>query len=483
MEDVSVAIVGAGFAGLGLGARLQESGRRSFVILEADDGIGGTWHANTYPGLACDVPSHLYSFSFAPRGDWTRRYPPQPEILSYLEEIADRFGLRPRLRLGTEVASASYDAGEARWRLELRDGQELAAQVLVAACGQLRIPHIPRFRGLEDYEGAWWHSARWDHSYDLGGKRVAVIGAGATAIQVVPEIAKVCARVDVYQRTPPWVIARHDRPYTKLERRLFSTVGSWRRAYRSMLFLRQEMFLLGFRQGSLASRVLTRYARWRIESQVEDPELRRALTPAYPIGCKRIVVSDDWYPALVRPNVELITAAIDGFTARGIRTVDGVEREVDAVVFATGFDTQALVAPMRLKGRDGRTLDEAWADGPYAHLGLTVPEFPNLFLLYGPNTNLGHNSIIFMIEAQIAHVLGCLQELERRGARHIEVRPEAMDRFDRDTQERLRESVFSQGCTSWYKTDTGRVTNNWPGSATEYWRSVRRPEPADFTLA
>jgi cation diffusion facilitator CzcD-associated flavoprotein CzcO len=482
MEDVNVAIVGAGFGGLGLGVRLRESGRSSFAILEADESIGGTWHANTYPGLACDVPSHLYSYSFAPRGGWTRRYPPQPEILSYLEDITDRWRLRPHLRLGTEVASAHFDDGDARWQLRTRDGEELAARVLVAACGQLRIPHVPRFPGLEDYEGAWWHSARWDHSFDARGKRIAVIGAGATAIQVVPELAKVCARLHVFQRTPPWVIPRHDRPYTKLERRLFSALPPWRRAYRSLLFFRQEAFLLGFRPGTLAARALTRYALWRMESQVEDPGLRRALTPDYPIGCKRIVVSDDWYPALTRDNVELVTDRIDGFTARGIRTADGVERDLDAVVFATGFDSQALVAPMRLEGRDGRTLDEAWEDGPSAHLGLTVPGFPNLFLLYGPNTNLGHNSIIFMIEAQIAHVLGCLEELERRGARHIEVRREAMERFDHDTQERLRSSVFTRGCTSWYKTDTGRVTNNWPGSATEYWRSARRPQAEDFTL-
>ena len=483
MEQLDVAIVGAGIGGLGMGARLKDSGRHSFAILEADEGIGGTWRSNTYPGLACDVPSHLYSYSFAPRADWTRRYPPQPEILSYLEGIADRWGLRPHLRLRTEVASGSFDEGESRWRLTLRDGEELAARVLVAACGQLRIPHVPRMPALEDYEGKWWHSVRWDHSFDPGGKRMAVIGAGATAIQVVPELAKDCERVHVFQRTPPWVIPRHDRPYTGLERRLFAALPAWRRAYRSLLFFRQEAFLLGFRPGTPASRALTRYALWRMESQAEDPALRRALTPDYPIGCKRIVVSDDWYPALTRPNVELVTDPIDGFTAGGIRTSDGVERELDAVVFATGFDTQALVAPMRLEGRDGRTLDEAWADGPYAHLGLSVPDFPNLFLLYGPNTNLGHNSIIFMIEAQIAHVLGCLEELERRGARHIEVRRDAMESFDRRTQERLRSSVFSQGCTSWYKTDTGRVTNNWPGSATEYWRAAHRPQVEDFTLA
>ncbi|MFL5821720.1 MAG: flavin-containing monooxygenase [Solirubrobacteraceae bacterium] len=483
MDRADIAIVGAGIGGLGLGARLRGSGRRSFAILEADRGIGGTWRANTYPGLACDVPSHLYSYSFAPRSDWTRRYPPRDEIMSYLEDFVDERRVRGHLRLGTQVAAARFDPGEQRWQLELRDAEPLSARVLVAACGQLRIPHVPPFGGLEDFEGEWWHSARWKHSFDPRGKRMAVIGSGATAIQIVPELAKVCERVDVFQRTPPWIIPRHDRPYLSAERRLFAAVPGLRRAYRSLLFMRQETLLLGFRPGSLCSRALTRYARWRLESQVDDEQLRRALTPSYPIGCKRILVSDDYYPALARPNVELVTEAIDGFTPGGIRTRDGAEHGLDAVVFATGFDSQALVAPMRVQAPDGRTLEDAWEDGPYAHLGVTVPGFPNLFLLYGPNTNLGHNSIIFMMEAQIAHVLGCLEELDRRGARRIEVRPEAAERFDRRTQERLRSSVFTQGCSSWYKTPTGRVTNNWPGSATEYWRTVRRPETRDFALS
>jgi len=482
VERADIAIVGAGIGGLGLGARLREAGRRSFAVLEADKGIGGTWRANTYPGLACDVPSHLYSYSFAPRSDWTRRYPPQDEIMSYLEEFADERGLRPHLQLGTQAAAARFDPAQQRWQLKLNDNQEMSARVLVTACGQLRVPHVPPFQGLEDFEGEWWHSARWKHSFDPRGKRMAVIGSGATAIQIVPELAKVCARVDVFQRTPPWLIPRHDRPYARAERRLFAAVPGLRRAYRSLLFLRQESLRLGFKPGSLASRALTRYARWRLESQVDDPQLRRALTPSYPIGCKRILVSDDYYPALTRHNVELVTEGIDRFTPAGIRTREGTERELDAVVFATGFDSQALVAPMRVEGADGRELEEAWKDGPYAHLGLTVPGFPNLFLLYGPNTNLGHNSIIFMMEAQIAHVLGCLDELDRRGARRIEVRPEVAERFDRRTQERLRSSVFNQGCSSWYKTSTGRVVNNWPGSATEYWRAVRRPETRDFSL-
>jgi cation diffusion facilitator CzcD-associated flavoprotein CzcO len=483
VERVDVAIVGAGFGGLGLGVRLRDAGRTSLAILEADEGLGGTWRVNTYPGVACDIPSHLYSYSFAPRADWTRRYPSQPEILGYLEQVAEERGLRPHLHLGTSVTAARFEPDRDRWRLSLEGGDELEARVLATACGQLRIPHLPRFPGLEDFEGAWWHSARWDHDFDLRGKRVAVVGSGATAIQVVPELAKVAARLHVFQRTPPWIIARHDRPYARAERRLFAAVPAWRRLYRSLLFWRQEAFFLGFRPDSLPSKLLTRMARWRLESQVEDPQLRAALTPTYPIGCKRVLVSDDYFPVFNEPQVELVTSGIERFVPAGVRTRDGRERGLDAVVFATGFDSQALVAPMRVENGDGRTLDEAWRDGPYAHLGLTVPGFPNLFLLYGPNTNLGHNSIVFMMEAQIAHVLGCLDELDRRNARRIEVRPEALERFDRRAQARLTSSIWSQGCTSWYKNDVGRITNNWPGFATEYWHSVRRPRARDFALS
>lgn len=482
MDDVDIAIVGAGFGGLGLGARLREAGRTSFAILEAADGVGGTWRANTYPGVACDIPSHLYSFSFAPRAGWSRRYPGQQEILEYLETVADERGLRPHLRLDAEVAAARFDEAGGRWRLELRGGRALSARVVVAACGQLRIPHVPPFDGLDAFAGRWWHSARWDHDLDPRGKRVAVVGSGATAVQVVPELARATARLDVFQRTPAWIIPRHDRAYTRVERRLLGPVAPLRRAYRTALFVRQECFWLGFRPGSAAARALTRLARWRLESQVADPALRAALTPSYPLGCKRVLVSDDYYPALARPSVELVTTAIERFEPAGVRTRDGVLRELDAVVFATGFDSQALVAPMRVEGAGGRSLEACWADGPYAHLGLAVPGFPNLFLLYGPNTNLGHNSIVFMTEAQIAHVLGCLDELDRRGACRIEVRPDAMARFDRRTQARLQRSVFSQGCTSWYKTRTGRVTNNWPGTATEYWHAARRPRAADYSL-
>ena len=482
MEQVDVAIVGGGAAGLGLAARLRAAGFGSFAIFERGEGPGGTWRANTYPGAACDVPSHLYSFSFDPNPRWSRRYSPQSEILRYFEGFADRHGLRPHLRTSTEVASAEWDASASDWRLQTTGGDEVRARFVAGACGQLSVPHVPAFAGLSDFAGATWHSADWDHSVDVRGKRVAVIGSGASAIQIVPAIAGVASQLVVFQRTPTWIIPRRDRAYTRIERELFARSDLWRRMYRSYIFWRLESFFLGFSPGPMA-RSLTRMAMKHLEDQVPDPALRLLLTPTYPIGCKRVLVSDDYYPALQHPDVSLVTAGIDRFEPGGVRTSDGVLHELDAVVFATGFHSQSLVAPMRVVGPDGRSLDDVWADGPQAHLGVTVAGMPNLFLLYGPNTNLGHNSILFMMEAQFHHIVSLLEGVRERGASRIEVRPEAFETFNREMQERLADSVWAAGCSSWYKTDGGRVTNNWPGFANEYWRATRRPDFAQYALA
>ena len=480
-ERVDVAIVGAGAAGLGFAARLRSRGERSFRILDREEGVGGTWRLNTYPGAASDVPSHLYSFSFAPNPGWTRRYPPQSEMLAYLERLTDEQGLREHLRLGTEVREARFDGG--RWRLELAGAEPLEADVLVAACGQLSVPQVPRFAGVEDYRGPSWHSARWDHSVALDGKRVAVVGSGASAIQIVPELATRARTLHVFQRTPPWMIPRKDRRYTRAERRLFAASPAWRRAYRGYIYWRLESLWSAFTPGTPMSRVLTWMARHQLETQVPDPALRARLLPTYPIGCKRVLVSDDYYPALVTPGVELVTDPIDRFVPEGIRTRDGRVRELDAVVFATGFASQSLVAPMRVVGAGGTTLDERWARGPEAHLGLTVSGFPNLFLLYGPNTNLGHNSIIFMLESQIDYVLKMLDAMRRRGARTADVRPEVMERFNADLQSDLRDSVWSMGCSNWYKDEAGRINNNWYGPAIRYWWATRRPDLREYALA
>jgi cation diffusion facilitator CzcD-associated flavoprotein CzcO len=481
MERVDVAVVGAGVAGLGLGARLRQAGLGSFAILERAQRPGGTWRENTYPGVACDVPSHLYSFSFAANPRWSRRYPSQEEILRYLDRVVDENALAGHLRAGTDVRSARFDPQLRAWRLETSRG-ELEASVLVTACGQLSVPKVPDFAGLEDFRGARFHSARWDHGFDPAGKRVAVIGSGASAIQIVPELARSAARLHVLQRTPPWIIPRRDRGYLRAERALFDRLPALRRAYRSLLYWRMESLFLAFKPGSRFARLLTGMATRHLERQVQDPVLRGALTPDYPIGCKRVLVSDDYYPALGRPGVELVTAAIERFVPEGIRLRDGRVLELDAVVFATGFDAQALVAPMRVEGPDGTTLEQAWAGGPQAHLGMTVAGMPNLFLLYGPNTNLGHNSIIFMLECQFAYVLRCLEELRRSGASTIEVRPEAMARFNARLQQRLSTSVWTAGCSNWYMTGSGRIVNNWWGPSSAYWWATRRPRLRDFAV-
>ena len=483
MESVHVAIVGAGVSGLGLAARLRATGERSFAVLERDSGLGGTWRANTYPGAACDVQSHLYSFSFAPNAGWSRRYPRQTEILGYLERVADEKGLTPHLRFNAEVKNARFDPAARRWRLELGDGSQLDAAVLVTACGQLSEPHVPDFEGIDSFRGARWHSARWDHQVDPAGKRVAVIGSGASAIQIVPELAAVAGHLDVFQRTPPWIIRRGDRRFLALERRLFAAVPPLRNAYRSYIYWWLESHILGFRPDTAMARFFTWTARRHLEGQVADPALRAKLLPDYPLGCKRVLLSDDYYPALQRPGVELVTEAIERFVPEGIRTRDGRTHALDAVVFATGFDSQSMVAPMRVEGPDGRTLDDLWSDGPQAHLGVAVAGMPNLFMLYGPNTNLGHNSIIFMIERQIGYVLDLLAEMRRRGAALVDVRPDVMERSNERLQERLRDSVWNSGCTNWYRNENGRITNNWAGPTLTYWWAMRQPRMAEYTFA
>jgi cation diffusion facilitator CzcD-associated flavoprotein CzcO len=480
---VDVAIVGAGFGGIGLAARLRQAGFHSLAIFERDRGPGGTWRANSYPGLACDIPSHLYSLSFVPNREWSRRYPGRDEILAYLERIVDEFGLRERLRDETEVASACFDADARRWRLETAAGDSVEARVLVAACGQLSNPHVPAFEGLGEFRGRHWHSARWDHDFELRGKRVAVIGTGATSVQIVPELAGVAARLDVFQRSAPWVVPRKDRAYSRLERAVLARSELVRRLYRAKIFWNQESRIAGFRPPSVMATLLTRAARKNLEDHVPDPGLRALLTPDYPIGCKRVLISDDYYPALVEPGVELVTEPVDRFVPEGIRLRDGSVRELDAVVFATGFASQDLVAPMRVEGPHGRTLDELWAGGPRAHLGMTVAGMPNLFLLYGPNTNLGHNSILFMLECQFHYVVECLDELRRRGLETMEVRTEAMEAFDARVQRELRDTVWGAGCTNWYTSDDGRIVNNWVGAASRYWLATRRPRLSDFAAA
>ncbi|MGH3864922.1 MAG: alpha/beta hydrolase fold domain-containing protein [Pseudonocardiaceae bacterium] len=484
-----VAIIGAGFGGLGMGIALRRAGFANFTIFEKGDDIGGVWRDNTYPGAACDVPSHLYSFSFEPHRDWSRRYSPQADILAYLRCLVDRYDLAEHLRLGTEVVRADFDGTTGRWRIELggtepggaqrRGGETVEADVLISACGQLSRPYCPTVPGRSEFAGEAFHSARWDHSVELAGKRVAVIGTGASAIQFVPAIAPRVGHLTVFQRSAPYVIPKLDRRYRDWHRRMFTRLPIAQAAARLGFWTFFETFTTAVEIVKPVIIPLRLSFRAQLRIQVHDPATRAALKPNYPMGCKRILMSSDFYPALNRPNVELVTKPVVEITKTGVRTADE-SREADVIIFGTGFTASDFLAPMEIRGLGGRDLNQTWRHGARAYLGLTVPGFPNLFLLYGPNTNLGTNSIIHMLESQIAYVIDALRNLEHTGAAYLDLRPDVDDAFDAEMQRRLANSIWATGCTSWYQTATGRITNNWPGYTSEYRRRTRRVDLADY---
>ena len=467
-----VAIIGAGFGGLGMAIALQRAGLEDFVVLDRADDLGGTWRDNTYPGLTCDIPSQLYSFSFRP-WRWSRRFPARDEILAYLHALVAEHGLGPRLRFGRGVTKAEFDEGHAIWQITLDDGSTLNAKAVVCAVGQLGRPVLPDLPGRDEFNGPAWHSARWNHQVDLTQQRVAVVGTGASAIQFVPEIAKVAGHVDVYQRTPPYVLPKADRPYRETEQALFDRVPAVRKADRLRIFLYGELLTTGF---VLSPKMLAApMAMWRrqLRTQIADPRLRERCVPDYVMGCKRVVFSDDWYPALTRPDVELVTDPIERIVPAGVITQDGITRPADVIIYATGFQATQFLAPMQVEGRGHRKLHEAWQDGAQAYLGITVTGFPNFFMLYGPNTNLGGNSIIYMLEGQIGYVLGALRALTEHRLAWLDVRPDVQQKFNAWVQSASRTSVWESGCHSWYTTG-GRNTNNWPDHTFLYRRRVRR---------
>ncbi|WP_440104235.1 flavin-containing monooxygenase [Streptosporangium sp. H16] len=474
-----VAIIGAGFGGLCMAIRLEKAGIRSYTIFEKGADVGGTWRDNIYPGAGCDIPSHLYSFSFERYSSWTRRYPEQPEILRYLEGCADKYGLRPRIRLNTAVTAATFDESLGKWRVRTTAGEEVF-DVVVSAVGQLNRPQLPDIPGMSSFSGAAFHSARWDHSVDLAGRRVAVIGNGSSAAQLIPRVAEVAGHLDVFQRTPNWVIPKPDAVFGPRARTAFRLAPFLQRAYREWLYRYTENTLYPALAGGWSTGLLRKRALGHLREQVPDPLLRAKLTPRYPVGCKRVVIDSGFYPALTRPDVDVVTDGITRIVPGGVETTAGL-READVIVYATGFETSGFLAPVQVTGRGGRQLAKEWKDGAEAYLGIAVPYFPNLFLLYGPNTNLGHNSIVFMIECQVRYVMGCLPHLASRGP--MEVRPEAMATWRRSLDRVMEGMVWQAGCTSWYKNASGRVTNNWPGTATTYRRITRAPRPESFRFA
>jgi cation diffusion facilitator CzcD-associated flavoprotein CzcO len=476
----SVAIIGTGFAGLAAAIRLKGAGFDDLVLFEKSGDVGGVWRDNSYPGAACDVPSHLYSLSFAPKSDWSRRFAPQAEIHQYLRDVARDFDVLRHIRFDTEVLAAAFDEGAGRWRLSVAGGAEHEADVLITATGQLSRPSTPDVPGLDSFQGAVFHSARWDHAHSFRDERVAVLGTGASAIQFVPAIAPETARLAVFQRSAPYVLGKPDRAYRARALTAFRRIPGLLRLSREGNYLSNELRSLGFNtEPRLLFAHRARFRRHLVE-QVPDPALRRKLTPTDPMGCKRILMSNDWYQALQLPQVEVVDDGISEIRAHSIVTADGTERQVDTIVLGTGFAATEFLAPMQITGRGGRDLHEQWKDGASAYLGTVVPGFPNLFVLYGPNTNLGHNSILVMLEAQVDWVVQAVRALRDRRPARLEVRADVAAAFDTWLQRRLRGTVFATGCDSWYLTESGRNTQNWPASTLTFRRRLRRLQLTDF---
>jgi cation diffusion facilitator CzcD-associated flavoprotein CzcO len=455
--------------------RLKQAGMSDFVVLERAPDVGGTWFANTYPGCQCDVPSNLYSFSFAPKHDWTHSYPEQPQILDYLRECVERFGIGDRIRLSTELTAARWD-GE-RWELETGDGDSLSARVLVAAPGLLSEPALPLIPGLEDFPGTIFHSARWNHEHDLSGERVALLGTGATAVQIAPRIQPKVARLSVFQRTPPWVLPHPDREISERQKKLYGRLPLMQKLSRAAIYTMREGYVLGMVIQPRLLKIPETVAKMHMRRQVKDPALREKLTPKYAIGCKRILLSDDWYPTITAPNAELVTDRIERVDGNAIVTVDGARREVDSIVLATGFHPTDPPIARRLFDGAGRSLSEIWQGSPQAYLGTTVAGFPNLFMLYGPNLNLGHSSIVYMLESQIGYVMQALRAMGDR----LEVRRDVQDEWNRALQERLEGTVWDiGGCSSWYLDANGRDSVMWPDFTFRYRRRVSEFDPAEY---
>ncbi|APB01755.1 flavin-containing monooxygenase [Nocardia seriolae] len=475
----SVIIIGAGFGGLGIAIELQRNGFREFTILEKAADLGGVWRENTYPGAACDVPSPLYSFAHEPKPKWRQRYSTREDIWEYMRGVARRHGLFDSIVFGAEVTEAEFDTGTGRWTVRTADGVARTADVLVPAVGQLSRPAMPSIPGIGLFAGESFHSAQWNHEVELTGKRVACIGTGASAIQYVPEIQPKAGHLTVFQRTAPWVLPKFDTDYKPIHQRILIEIPGMPVAERFSWWILGEFVALGLVEFPGIVRMVSRMAEKHLEEQVTDPVLRAKLTPDYPIGCKRGLFSSDFYPALCEPNVSVETTPITEIVPEGIRTADGVLHEADVIIYGTGFKGTEFLWPMKIRGRGGHNLGDVWSDGAHAYLGISVPEFPNMFMIYGPNTNLGVGSIIYMIESQARYIRHAVQLLAERPGTCLEVRPDIERDFNDALQKRLARTPWNF-CTSWYRTASGRITNNWPGITRSYRRRTRKLRLSDY---
>jgi cation diffusion facilitator CzcD-associated flavoprotein CzcO len=477
-------IIGAGMSGLCMGIKLRERGIDDFLILEKSPDIGGTWHDNNYPGACCDVPSVLYSYSFAPNPDWSRVFSPHNEIKAYFKRCADRFGLWPHLRLATTVERADWLEEHGHWRLTLAGGEQLTTRTLISALGQLNLPNIPDFAGRERFAGHSFHSARWDHGCDLSGKRVAVIGNAASALQFIPHVARQAAKLSIYQRSPNYIIKRNDRAYAPWEKTLFRRLPFLQKLLRGFVYLRGEWVFYPVLRNN-AGWLLRQWEKWcrdYRDEAIADPELRARLTPDYRLGCKRVLISDDYYDAFRQDGVELVTSPIAGINENGVETEDGVERPVDVIIYGTGFNTSAMHSAVDFRGENGVSLQESWRDGAEAYRGVCTNGFPNFFMLYGPNSNLGSNSIIFMVERQVDYVVDCIDKLLSHELRAMDVNRQVLRDYNEKLQKELAGTVWVANCESWYKNAAGKVVNNWPRSTLAYWWLMRSPDFTDFDM-
>jgi cation diffusion facilitator CzcD-associated flavoprotein CzcO len=475
-----VVIIGVGFGGIGLGIKLKLAGLDDFIILEKSDCIGGVWRENRYPDAACDVPSHLYSFSFEPRADWPDKFGKQADILDYLTLCARKHKLESHIRFGAEVSKAHWDKAPCHWIVQTSDGHVYEAQALIAATGQLSRPYISALPGLQSFAGTAFHSAEWRQDYDFSGKRVAVIGT--SAIQFIPAIAPLVSKLIVFQRSAPYVLPKPDKVYPQWQREMFARYAVLLRLSRLATFIRHEMMAFAFVTWRAAMNIKKWSFRRFLRRSVKNESLREGLTPDYRMGCKRILVSNDFYPAMSRPNVELVTQAIDEVRPDAIVTADGRARDIDCIIFGTGFAATEFLVPIKITGARGQDLHHSWQSGVKAHLGMTVSGFPNFFMLYGPNTNLAHNSIVYMIENQIRYVMACLTRLNRDEIRSIEIRQDIQDRYNAKLQRRLQKAMWSKGCKSWYLTADGTNTANWPGYSLEFTFRTRAPKWEDYAV-
>ncbi|OZM70806.1 monooxygenase [Amycolatopsis antarctica] len=484
MPDASVVIVGAGFSGLAQAVMLEKAGITDYVILEKADELGGTWRDNTYPGCACDVQSHLYSYSFADNPGWTKTYAAQEEILAYLEAVAGERGLSRAFRFGVEVTGARWDAESATWNVRSSSGQEFTGRFLVFGAGGLHGARLPVIPGLEEFTGQVWHSSRWNHEYDLAGKKVALVGVGASGVQIAPEVAEVAAGLVVFQRTAPWVLPKEDVTVPRWKKLAFRYLPGVQALYRTVLFWKRELRGLGFHHKPELMEKAEPAVRKYLEAEIADPELRRAVTPDYAFGCKRVLFSNDYYRALTREHVGVVPGEPVAARSRSLVDSEGVEHEVDAIILATGFDVTSSLDRIEIEGVDGRLLSKYWADGPTTYRGVAVPGFPNMFLLLGPNGFVAYTSVIAMIETQAEYIVRALRMVRSKSARSLQVRPEAEAGFQDEVGRKLARTVWSADrCRSWYQSASPSGTVLWPDSIWRYRLDMRRPDIRDYHLS